>query len=430
MNMTNTNTAGDLKESKTSRTDSGSLNSSKQYSYLKDTTVSLGINLIPDKDFISAVNEKIKIALSKFSTSKKTKLVHELMVKNQIVFGQINSEIPIEIISKENVLYKIYINPFAVLNYGGAGRIDTFKKIIQELRQTIDAIKGTKTLITSQQVLKIDSLEKNKKELIEKFIAEIDWLKLVDLAYFGLLQFYAFNATNKNKPEKVKVYKTTEDLLLKQIRKVLSRIDSSLKPSIKTEEEEDIKTEKDIKIIKLRLAVQFMMLTYFLQMSTKSAITILKNHKSEFIRISLDAIFPDNGPNDKKNKTPYELNVKHENMISKGEESKEYYEKVLLNFSKFKPTKFEDFASLLEILDIIKITPSTFKTLMIQNVGEKEYYNYYTFLPKLIALFCTLNYNSQLFPELFEIDPKLQKRLEELILNQKSMTIIKENKLL
>jgi hypothetical protein len=100
------------------------------------------------------------------------------------------------------------------------------------------------------------------------------------------------------------------------------------------------------------------------------------------------------------------------------------------DFAKFKPTKFEDFAKLLEILDILKISDSTLKTLMIQNVGEKEYYNYYTFLPKLIALFCTLNYNSQLFPDLYEVDSKLQKRLEELVLNQKSMTIIKENKII
>jgi len=430
MNMTNTNTSGVLKESLTSRTDTGTLNSSKQYSYLKDPTASLGMNLIYDKEFFKAVNEKIKIALSKFSTSKKTKLVHELMTKNQIVFGQINIEVPVEVIAKENTLYKIFINPFAVLNYGGTGRIDQFKKIIYDLQNTLTAIKGTKTLITSQQVLKIDSLEKDKKEYIEKFMAEIDWLKLVDLAYFGLLQFYAYNATNKNKPEKVKVYKTTEDLLLKQIRKVLSRVDSSLKPAIKTETEEDIKTEKDIKIIKLRLAVQFMMLTYFLQMSTKSALEILKANKSEFVRVSLDAIFPDEDPDSKKNRTPYEDNARHENMISKGEESKEYYEKVMKDFAKFKPEKFEDFAELLEILDILKITPQTFKTLMIQNVGEKEYYNYYTFLPKLIALFCTLNYNSQLFPELYEIDPKLQKRLEELVLNQKSMTIIKENKII
>lgn len=428
--MTNTNTSGGLKESLTSRTDTGTLNSSKQYSYLKDTTVAMGMNLIQDKDFYKAVNEKIKVALSKFSTSKKTKLVHELMTKNQIVFGQINVEVPVEVIAKENTLYKIFINPFAVLNYGGKGRIDQFKKIIYDLQNTLTAIKGTRTLITSQQVLKIDSLEKDKKEYIEKFMAEIDWLKLVDLSYFGLLQFYAYNATNKNKPEKVKVYKTTEDLLLKQIRKVLSRVDSSLKPAIKTETEEDIKTEKDIKIIKLRLAVQFMMLTYFLQMSTKSALEILKANKSEFVRVSLDAIFPEEDPDSKKNRTPYEDNARHENIISKGEEAKEYYEKVMKDFAKFRPEKFEDFAKLLEILDILKISDSTLKTLMIQNVGEKEYYNYYTFLPKLIALFCTMNYNSQLFPELNEIDSKLQKRLEELVLNQKSMTNIKENKII
>jgi len=430
MNMTNTNTSGSLKESLTSRTDKGVLNSTKQYSYLKDTTVSMGMNLIQDKEFYKAVNEKIKVALSKFSTSKKTKLVHELMIKNQIVFGQINVEVPVEVIAKENTLHKIFINPFAVLNYGGAGRIDQFKKIIYDLQNTLTAIKGTKTLITSQQVLKIDSLEKDKKEYIEKFMAEIDWLKLIDLAYFGLLQFYAYNATNKNKPEKVKVYKTTEDLLLKQLRKVLSRVDSSLKPAIKTETEEDIKTEKDIKIIKLRLAVQFMMLTYFLQMSTKSALEILKNNKSEFVRVSLDTIFPEEDPDSKKNRTPYEDNARHENMISKGEESKEYYEKVMKDFAKFKPEKFEDITELLKILDILNISTSTLKTLMIQNVGEKEYYNYYTFLPKLIALFCTMNYNSQLFPELYEIDSKLQKRLEELVLNQKSMTIIKENKII
>jgi hypothetical protein len=428
-NMTNTNTEGKLKESLTSRTDTGVLNSSKQYSYLKDPSMSMGMNLIQDKEFYKATLERIKVAISKFSTSRKTKLVHELMVKNQIHFGQLNVEVPVETIYKENTLHKLFINPFAVLNYGGSGRMDSFKKIIYELVQTINSIKATKTLITSQQLLKIDSLEKTKKELIEKFMAEIDWLKVVDLSYFGLLQFYAVNATNKNKPEKVKVYKTTEDLLLKQLRKILSRVDSSLKPAIKTETEEDIKTEKDIKIIKLRLAVQFMMLTYFLQMSNKSAIEILKNNKSEFVRISLDALFPEADPKSTSS-TNYEDKIKHENMITKGEETTEYYEKVLKDFAKFKPEKFENFAKLLEILDILKMNESTFKLLMIQNVGEKEYYNYYTFLPKMIALFCTLNYNSQLFPDLFEIDVKLQKRLEELVINQKSMTLIKDNKII
>lgn len=429
MGMSNTNTQGKLNESLTSRTDKGTLNSSKQYSYLKDASVTLGMNVISNKEFFKEVKEHIKVALSKFSSSKKTKLVHELMIKNQIVFGQINVEVPVEVIAKENTLYKLFINPFSVLNYGGSGRMDTFKKIIYDLQNTLNALKGTRSLITSQQVLKIDSLEKEKKELISKFMAEIDWLKVIDLSYFGLLQFFAFNATNKNKPEKVKVYKTTEDLLLKQIRKVLSRLDPSLKPKIKTDEEEQLKakTEEDMKIIKLRLAVQFMMLTYFLQMSTKSAITILKDNKSEFVRVSLDSLFPDN---EEKNTTPYEDKARHENMQEKGEDAKEYYDKILNDFAKFKPIKFEDFAKLLRVLDILSIEDNTFKLLMVQNVGETEYYNYYTFLPKLIALFCTLNYNSQLFPELYEIDSKLQKRLEELILNQKSMTIIKDNKLI
>lgn len=422
----NTNTNGQLTEKNTSRTSKGSLNTSKQYSFLKDPTNAIAVNLIRSTEFNKLVNEKIKIALSKFSTSKKTKLVHELYSKQQIVFGVIQGDTPLEIVAKENTLHKIFINPFEVHNYGGSGRITKFKEIMLNIKNVLESIKGTESLITSQQVLKLDSLNKDKEKYFEEFMEEIDWLKVIDLAYFGLLQFYAYNATNKNKPEKAKIFKTTEDLLLKQIRKILGRLDSSLKPSIKIESEEEIKTENDLKIIKLRLGTQFFMLVYFLQMSNKSAIQILKDNKSEFIRISLDSLFPD----DKKETTPYETHAKHENMREKGEESKEYYEKVLLDFSKIKLDTFENISKVFQVLDIIKIDKNTFRNQMIQNVGEREYYNYYTFLPKTIALLCAMNYNSQLFPNLFEVDSKLQKRLEELILNQKSMTIIKDNKIL
>lgn len=427
MAFSNTNTGGQLNEELTSRGPAGQ--STKQYTYLKDPSVSMAIEIFHDKEFNEKIKERIKTAISKFSTSRKTKIVYELMQKNQIIFGQMNSSTPIEIVAKEKTLYQIFINPFSVQNYGGVSRHEKLRDIISKINKTKREIKATKSLITQYQVLKLDSLQKDKEEYEEQFLAEIDWLKVVDYSYFGVLQFFAFNATNKNKPEKIKVYKTTEDLLLKQLRKILSRVDSSLKPQIKTEEEQDIKNETDIKIIKMRLAVQFFMLTYYLQMSTKSALVLLKEHRSEFVRLSLDSLFPEKDlkANKLSNETPYENHKKKEKIQETADEASAFYEKVLKDFAKFKPNVFEDFAQLLEILDILKISKSTFKTLMVQNVGEDVYYNYYTFLPKLISVFI-VSTNSDLFENFYEIDNKLQKRLEELILNQKSQTIIKENR--
>ena len=172
------------------------------------------------------------------------------------------------------------------------------------------------------------------------------------------------------------------------------------------------------------------MLTYFLQMKSKPALKILTEKKSAFVRINLDILFPDE---DNKLKTPYEVNQKHEKLEDQQEKITEEYEKIVKDFGMVKIERFEDISKILGILDIanvVNLTPSSFKTLMLRYTVEEVYDNYYAFLPKFMALMANLTYKTQLFPKLFEVDSVLQKRLEELLLNQKSYCIIKESKIL
>jgi len=401
----------------------------KQYSPLKNPQVNISVDLInEDSILVKKFNERLKVALSKFTSSRKTRVVHELMTKNMISIALIHGyKDPVNIFYKENTLYKIYINVADAdsLNTNNLSALLNKVKILRLKHKELSR------LVSSHQIVKLESLQEELDEVREKILSTIDWLKIVDLAYFGILQFYAVQSVNKNKPERIKVFMTTEDLLLKQLRKILGTLDKSLLPSIKSDDtNEKTLNEESESIQKLRLGVQFFMLTYFLQMKSKPALKILTEKKSAFVRINLDILFPDE---DNKLKTPYEVNLKHEKLEDQQEKITEEYEKIVKDFSMVKIELFEDISKILGILDIanvVNLTPSSFKTLMLRYTGEEVYNNYYTFLPKFMALMANLTYKTQLFPKLFEVDSVLQNRLEELLLNQKSYCIIKESKIL
>ena len=157
------------------------------------------------------------------------------------------------------------------------------------------------------------------------------------------------------------------------------------------------------------------------------AIDILKNHRGEWVNATLEAFAP--AEQDMAIKSDPEKKAHKENLINKRDTYEEYHKHMTMELSKIKITTFESLAEIFQVLGVANISPGTLKTQMINLVGKEVYSLYYINYPNFISLMANLNYKTQLFPKLFEVDSTLQTRLEELILNQKRNIIIKEKKI-
>jgi hypothetical protein len=389
--------------------------SQKQYPAIVTRTPGIALDILEDKEVYQKFKEKLKIALSKFPSSRKTKIVHQLIEKNIISIGIIHksgSELPpVVMYHKDKTLHRIYLEPDSI--------DDTVREskdllvLLNELLTLNKKIDKEKKFVTDFQIYKIEEFQKNRKEVIEDIMSSIDWLKAIDLIYFGYLQLLGVLAADKNQPEKVKVFKTAEELLNKQIQKIMNKVDGNI---LKDKERKR----------SYNLGLQFFILTYFLQISNKATIDILKNHRGEWVNAALEDFAPES---EDKTLTPREKEKKKEELANQRERINAHHKFISQELVGIKMDSFSKLAVILSKLGVLNISESTLKQQMISMVGQTAYELYYLNYPMFIALMANLNYKTQLFPKLFEVDKDLQKRLEELILNQKRLVVIKEKKI-
>jgi len=160
---------------------------------------------------------------------------------------------------------------------------------------------------------------------------------------------------------------------------------------------------------------------------------MLSNHKGEWVESALSDIIPEEddskyeSPNidkEESEKRKYELREKKESL-------KKHYDNIKKELQKVKIQNFDDLTVILNILDVVNISKTQFNHLMEKAVGGHDVYVlYYQDYFRFIALMANLNYRTQIFPKQFEVDSELQKRMEQLILNQQRALIVKERKIL
>lgn len=388
----------------------------KQYPAIVNKAPAVVLDILEDKEVYVQFRDKLKVALSKFPSSRKTKIVHELISKNIVSLGlmhQTGSELPpVVMFNKDKTLHRIFLEPDQINDSTGGSK--DLLSLLNDLMKINKQISTEKRFVTEFQIYKIEEFQKDKVKIVDQILEGIDWLKSIDLIYFGYLQLLALLAVDKNQPEKVKVFKIAEELVQKQILKIITKSGNK------------IDSDPEKKRV-YNLGLQFFILTYFLQISNKMAIDILKNHRGEWVNATLEDFAP--AEQDVDIETKHEKLAHKENLINKRDTLENYHKHMTQELSKIKIDSFESLAEIFQKLGVANISPGTLKTQMMNLVGKEVYSLYYTNYPNFISLMANLNYKTQLFPKLFEVDSVLQKRLEELILNQKRNIIIKEKKI-
>ncbi|RLD42222.1 MAG: hypothetical protein DRI86_12090 [Bacteroidetes bacterium] len=388
----------------------------KQYPSIVNKAPAVVLDILEDKEVYVQFRDRLKTALSKFPSSRKTKIVHELISKNIVSLGLMHKTgtdmPPVVMFNKDKTLHRIFLEPDQINDSTGGSK--DLLTLLNELMKVNKQISKEKRFVTEFQIYKIEEFQKDKKKIVEDILESIDWLKSIDLVYFGYLQLLALLAVDKNQPEKVKVFKVPEELVQKQIIKIISKSGNQI--------------DKDPEKKRVyNLGIQFFILTYFLQISNKAAIDILKNHRGEWVNATLEDFAP--AEQDLDIDTKFEKEAHKENLINKRGTLDDHHKYMIQEFQKIKINSFGSLAEIFQKLGVANISPKVLETQMELLVGKEAFSLYYTNYPNFISLMANLNYKTQLFPKLFEVDAKLQTRLEELILNQKRNVIIKEKRI-
>jgi len=379
-----------------------------------------GYDYIKNKELYEKIKEKLFLSLSKFSSSKKTKIVHELIEKNIPGIGILQSSIKVSpyymsYYTSDLKLHKIVANADLI---DDSYKKNTLGTLLTKYTKLQEDINREKKLITDLQAYKIEKLNKEKDKLTEEILDSIDFIKFIDVIYFGYLELLAFGAIDKNSNEKIKVFDTAEELLRSHFEKIFNKIDSKL-------------LDDPITKSNFNLALQFFILTYFLQISKKEAINILKTHKGEWVESSLEYFIPKEEEKMKKFESPDLVKEKYEKEKKKMELSdklKNHYDNLQKDLQKLKIDEFDDFAIILTILEVVNITKHQLNRYMEDLVGKDSYILFYRDYSRFIAFMAQLNYRTQLFEKQVEINKKAQERIEQLILNQQRKIVIKEFK--
>ena len=388
----------------------------KQYPAIVNKSPAVVLDILEDKDVYLQFKTRLTTALSKFPSSRKTKIVHALIQKNIVSLGLMHKTggemPPVVMFSKDKTLHRIFLEPDQINDSTGGSK--DLLTLLNDLLKINKQIANEKKFVTEFQIYKIEEFQKDKEKIVEGILESIDWLKSIDLIYFGYLQLLSLLAVDKNQPEKVKVFKVAEELLQTQLLKIINKVDRNL---LNDDEKKRVYT----------LGLQFFILTYFLQINTKMAIDILKNHRGEWVNAALEDFAPI--ADDAELKTPYEKENQKLKLSGKRDTLDEHHKAMTTELGKIKIDSFEALAEVLQKLGIANISRQALKNQMEVLVGKEAYSLYYNNYPNFISLMANLNYKTQLFPKLFEVDAKLQTRLEELILNQKRNVLVKEKKI-
>ncbi len=301
-------------------------------------------------------------ALRKFSSSRKTKAVHKILdnkLPAPTLFTGNAAEYLVAPVMKGNILRQIKFNLFFFddsLDRNGAVGLAT-------RLENIDAqIQKEKTYLSDKQVFNLEQLNKDKKEISDKFLKSLDYVKLVDGLYFGWLIALSYSTMDNPSSLKPKIVTTTSDIMSDILKKMYQKVNSKVEPEV------------------------FQLL---------DAISVY------FIRIYYYG-----------ETAQYALNLMQGT----------YNEEVLNTIKKARVTQFKEFNDLSVLLketQLLPLTKNTFDLQMQKMFGKYGYDNYIQLsLADFTAFMANLAHPTSLFKDAYELDDESHLRLEELLLNQ------------
>lgn len=340
----------------------------KLFNQSKNTGV-IPITLQPEE--YEQFKKNLMTALKKFSSSRKTRAVHKLINNNSVISGIFSGDSALSLVA--NLIHNNEIK-HVILNLAmyddslaGSGTVTLASRIIDYEQQ----IQKEETFVNEKRLLNIEKLQEKRKEVVEKFLKSIDYIKAIDGIYFGWLLVLATKAIDNESKTKAKIVTLASDILANILKKMYTQVRNT-------------KIESDVHQLIEAIAIYFIKI-YFYGESGSYALNSLKKAFSED---TIDAI-------------------------------------KRARVTQFK--EFNDLAKILKETELMPITENVFESLMKRYFGK---YAYEEYIQKSLVDYCAfmanLAYNTQLFRDSYPVDDESHRRLEELLLNeQKNIKIRK-----
>ena len=322
------------------------------------------------QDKYEEFKKRLFIGLQKYSTSSKTKVVHQLYTLNEIVpvsFTNGFNDIGISIF-KENKLFSEFLNASYFADFAINKSIDV---LTIEMRELFDKIEKERNLISEYQVHNIKRLTEKVNKVIDEYIDSFDYMKIVDGSYYIFLRFLLFNIFSRQPSLKIKIINTIQEIFTSTFIKIYNKT---------TRAPIDETVKKQFTIIGI-----YFVLNYYANLSPRE------------IFIKIKGVF--------------------------GQSAVELLEKS----KKLKLENFNDIVDLMFETGIFKIQKSLFDTYMRKYFGELGYKMMQQSLTDAASFFCSINHKNVLFNVVNPFE-KQSKHLEELILNYKSKVILAEGR--
>ncbi len=303
-------------------------------------------------------------ALRKFSSNRKTKAVHRILTNKLLtpsIFMGTAADYLMAPIHKNNTLrqmrFNLYFFDDSLNRTGAVGYASDLETIERKIQKE-------KTFLGDKQVYNLEQLNNDKKELNEKFLSSIDYIKLVDGTYFGWLIMLALSSVEGSGATNTKttIVTTTANILADILKKMYLKVNSSIEPEVHQLLE--------------AIAIYFINIYFY-------------GETAQYSLNKMQGVFN---------------------------------EETLETIKKARVTQFKDFNELSILLKETQLLPLTTNTfdLQMQKMFGKYGYDFYikNSLMNFIAFMANLANPSQLFKDAFELDDESHKRLEELLLNE------------
>jgi len=317
-----------------------------------------------NEKFYEKFKKKLSVALQKYQSSRKTKIVHKLIENDNfdigIFSGNSSNDIG-KIVHSENKLHIIYLNALLFADYVGDNIVTYFNKIIK-ITEKIDE---EKEIISDQRIYNLNKLNKEYDEWMEKFIDAFDYTKLIDGLYYMFLYFLFFRVYERNIQKTNKFLAMNSDYLSKILIKGLKKVGRSTDQVI----------EKKLKVIS-----DYFILVYYFGVNQNIALKKIEKaydqSAAEFLRKS----------------------------------------------NHLKCNDFDDLAYILTETDTLKIQTNIFNMLFKKEFGELGYELIKKSKATCDSFLCSINHKNILFNS-FSIDEKISFAIEEEVLNEQSKIV-------
>ncbi len=316
-------------------------------------------------EFFEELKKRLFLALQKYQSSRKTRIVHQLIENNNFELALFAGEN--EYISlysyKENRLFNIFLNITVFADYVGNDIISYFGKIMN----VIEKINNEKDVISDQRIYNLTKLKAEYNDLMKKFLDGFDYSKIIDGLYYTYLKFLLkrIYSTNVGK---------TKKLLFLNSQYISSFIKFLYKKYTKTNLDNSIKE-------KINIICDFFVLVYYF--GDNSGIALRKIEKAY-------------------NKEAVEFLRKSNHLHC---------------------NEFENIVDILFETDTLKIQKNIFNMFMKKEFGELGSKLIKKSKTTMDAFLCSLNHKNILFNAI-SINEELSFNIEELILNENSRILI------